>query len=457
MYVNDAAGASSGGVAIFMSPPTVDSLKNQQQELRDKVLALQNGADEDERDFTDEEATQISGLLDQIQNLEGRIQLRQRLAPTPGSNRKSTAEVVDAGPQRSSAPAQPRSGPQGMWGWRNSGEFAIAVRAASMGGAPDSRLLNAAASTYSSEGVGADGGFAVPPDIRADIIQKVTGEASLLPLTDTIPTSSNSVTFPVDTTAPWDTSGGIQAYWVAEGATKTQSKVSLEQVSTRAQTIAALIPVTEELLEDAPALDAFIRRKAPEKMEFKISNAIVRGSGSGTPLGFMNSASLITVAAEGAQTADTVNATNVAKMYAAMPAGSISTARWLVHPTVMAQFPLMVIGQQPVYLPPNGLAGAPGGMLFGRPVIPTQTAAIVGDLGDIMFVDLQQYMSIVKTGNGRDANSLRTDVSIHLWFDQDLVAFRFTMRVGGQPWWNAPITGRDGSSQQSPFVVLAAR
>jgi hypothetical protein len=49
---------------------------------------------------------------------------------------------------------------------------------------------------------------------------------------------------------------------------------------------------------------------------------------------------------------------------------------------------------------------------------------------------------------------MKSDVSIHLWFDQDMVAFRFTMRVAGQPWWAAAISQRDGSNTQSPFVVL---
>jgi hypothetical protein len=66
-------------------------------------------------------------------------------------------------------------------------------------------------------------------------------------------------------------------------------------------------------------------------------------------------------------------------------------------------------------------------------------------------------MTLTKTGGGRDANGMRTDVSIHLWFDQDLVAYRFTLRLGGQPWWSAATSPRDGSSTQSPFVVLAAR
>jgi HK97 family phage major capsid protein len=467
---------SSPGI-VFMAAPSVESLSSRRDALVAEFDAIEAAANEDDRDYTEEEARRMPDLINEINRLADRIQLRRQAdnlqrteSPPPGANRRTTEDGGSRQPGnggnltngRPSVPAQPRSGPPGMWGWRNGGEFALAVRNAALGGQPDNRLRgsieNAAASTYSQEAVGADGGYAVPPDIRADIVQRVMGEGSLMSLTDTIPTSSNSVTIPVDNTTPWQTTGGIQAYWVSEAQTKTQSKPALEQVTVRANTLACLVPITEELLEDAPALDAYIRRKAPEKMDFVVSNAIVRGDGIGKPFGFLNSGSLLTVAAEGAQTADTIVAANIAKMYAAMPVASQRTAVWLIHPTATAFLPLLVIGTQPVWLPPSGLqANIGNGTLLGRPVMVSQTTDIIGNVGDIIFVDLAQYMTLIKTGQGRDANSLRTDVSIHLWFDQDLVAFRFTMRVGGQPWWNAPVTGRDGASTLSPFIVLAAR
>jgi HK97 family phage major capsid protein len=116
--------------------------------------------------------------------------------------------------------------------------------------------------------------------------------------------------------------------------------------------------VTEELLEDAPAMGAYLNRKAPEKMDFKVSDAIVRGTGVGQPLGFLNSPALVTVAAEGAQTADTVNVTNLAKMWGRLPVQSRRTAVWLMHPDAEAQLPLMSLANMPVYLPPGGVSGA---------------------------------------------------------------------------------------------------
>ena len=68
-----------------------------------------------------------------------------------------------------------------------------------------------------------------------------------------------------------------------------------------------------------------------------------------------------------------------------------------------------------------------------------------------MLVDLSQYLTAVKAGG------LRAEISMHLWFDQDLLAFRFIVRIAGQPWWSETTTAANGSFEQSPFVQLEAR
>jgi hypothetical protein len=87
-----------------------------------------------------------------------------------------------------------------------------------------------------------------------------------------MPSTTNSKTMPIDMTTPWDSSGGIQVYWDGEGRTMTQSKPKLEEVTFKASKIHCLVPLTEELLEDAPAMDAYLRKKAPEKLDFSISD-----------------------------------------------------------------------------------------------------------------------------------------------------------------------------------------
>lgn len=476
-----ALGAPVDGYILADASDTVISTnRDRQQAIMESSQSIMNRAEGENRDLTVEEQSQIEGLTNEFDDLERQISLRERvntqnaLLTAPRGRQTDPDQIEGDGepaptaqprlvnqaaprPAAARVPANPVTA-RGTNGFRHLGDFANAVRLGTMrGGELDPRLRNAAVSTYGNEGSGADGGFAVPPDYRTEILSKVFNEDSLLALTDRLQSSSNTITLPTDETTPWQTSGGIQSYWTAEGAAKTQSKPALGETTLKLHTLATLVPMTEELLEDAPAMGAYLNRKAPEKMDFKVSDAIVRGTGVGQPLGFLSSPALVTVAAEGAQSADTINATNVVKMMGRLPVSSRRTAVWLIHPDAEAQLPLMSIANQPVYLPPGGLREATYGSLLGRPVIPHQVAETVGDVGDIMLVDLKQYLTVTKTGNGRDANGMKSDVSIHLWFDQDMVAFRFTMRIAGQPWWASAISQRDGSNTQSPFVVLAAR
>lgn len=463
----------SGHLAGIFADATIDAHRQRQQELVTASEAIIAQADAEKRDLTAEEQASINANTAEVERLQNQIALRERVTAQAGTlatsqGRRTAPEatpgdaVADAPADRPTnaaprqagiapVPAQPRATAAGTAGFRNFGDFAVAVRNASLRtGEPDRRLLNATASSITQEGVGADGGFAVPPDFRADIQQRIYGEDSLLSRCDLQTSNGNTWTAPVDETTPWGTSG-VKAYWEGEAAAITQSKPSLREVSVRLHKLAALVPVTEEMIEDAGAIDGYLRSKLPEAIDWQASYALTWGTGAGQPLGFMRGGALVTVAAEAAQTADTINATNIAKMYARMPVRSRRTAVWLIHPDAEPQLHVMTLGQTPVYLPPGGLSGSPYGMLMGRPVIPHQVCETVGDLGDIMFVDFAQYLAVRKAGG------VRLQTSMHLWFDQDLQAFKATLRLAGQPWWSAAISQRDGSNSQSPYVTLAAR
>ena len=88
---------------------------------------------------------------------------------------------------------------------------------------------------------------------------------------------------------------------------------------------------------------------------------------------------------------------------------------------------------------------------MGRPLIPIESASTLGDKGDIILADLSQYLSVTKTGG------VRSDVSMHLFFDTDHTAYKFTMRLGGQPWWASAITPQNSSNTRSCFVTLDER
>jgi HK97 family phage major capsid protein len=452
---------------VFNDAETLENLQNKLIELNTAGNSIQARADAEKRDLTADEQKEMSEIFASFAAVEADIERRKQLeelnakvsAPT---GRKSNPEVQDNQEQ----PRKPyRPEPQlrdhkdaNKWGFRSQAEYLGAVVASSRkGGQIDPRLIaNASPSTYGTEGSGADGGFGVPPDFRNVIISKVMGEDSLISMTDQLSTSSNNITFPADETTPWQTTGGIQAYWESEAGVHTQSKPALVEKTIKANKIIALVPLTDELLDDAPAMASYVNRKAPEKINFKLNDAIINGSGAGMPLGILTSAGTVVVTKESSQTADTVNFNNIVKLYSALTPAARSKGKWLMNPDVEQQLMTMQFPGTgtavPAYLPPGGLSASPYGTLLGRPVIPTEACPALGDKGDIIFGDLGNYQTVIKAGG------IRSDVSIHIWFDYDITAFRFVLRVGGQPLWNSSITAfQSGSSARGFFATLEAR
>lgn len=457
---------------------TVEDLQNRLLELRDSANNLQAAADAEHRSMTEDEQAEVAKIFAAFEEVEADIARRQQLdainarlaTPNQALTRQTPAQQTAndpdpapaqaAGPvaqRRASVPAQPRTQDSGKWGFRSSAEYFSAVMKASQRGAtPDPRLVMNAPTTFGQEGVGADGGFAVPPDFRTTIVQKVLGEDSLLSLTDQMTTSSNSITLPRDETTPWQTTGGIQAYWESEGGQKTQSKPQLTEMTVKANKLISLVPLTDELLQDAPAMASYVNGKAPQKIDFKVNDAILNGTGVGQPLGILNSGGLITVSPESGQAADTIRHLNINNMWARLASSSKRRAVWLMNSDIESQlntisFRDATSSPVPIYIPPGGISGSPFGTLLGRPVITSEASPAIGDVGDIILGDFSQYLSVVKGGG------VRQDVSIHVWFDYDITAFRFVLRIGGQPWWNTPISRLGSQSSRGFFIALGAR
>lgn len=335
-------------------------------------------------------------------------------------------------------------------GFTNFGEFAAAVAAVPTKHQMDERLkIGAAApSTYSNEGSGADGGFLVPAEFGQGIWSLSLEQDAFLPLTDQMPVSGNSMTFPSDETTPWGTDG-VRAYWEGEAEAATATKPKLNPNTMRLKKLMALVPVTDELLADAPSISAYLMSKVGESIRWKTNDAIINGNGVGKPLGIANAGSIVSQAKEASQTADTINEKNIVKMFSRLtrPGNGV----WLVNPDAYPQLPLMSIGNQPVFIGPTGLVGAPGGTLQGRPVILTDTCQKLGDLGDIYFVDFGMYRTLTK------ASGVEVATSMHLYFDAGATAFRAVFRIDGQPIMKSAVTPPNSTVTRSGYVSLAER
>ena len=348
-----------------------------------------------------------------------------------------------------------------LHGFRTMGEFVQAVfQAEKPGKSIDERLLigggrNAAApGSFANESAGQDGGFLVPPQFSQEIFKLSLGEDSLLPLTDNVEISGNSMAFPKDETTPWGTNG-IRAYWQGEAASAVATKPVLGLATLRLKKLMALVPTTDELLDDANALTSYLPEKVALSIRWKTNESILFGAGNGVPIGALAAGATVTVAKESGQATQTLQAQNLAKMIARLPAGSFANAVWIVNNDVLPALFTLTLGNYPIYLPMGmnvgGIQTSPYGTLLGRPVFVSQHANTFSSQGDILLVDLKYYQTITKAGG------MQTATSMHLYFDADLTAFRTTFRMDGQAKIVAPISPAKGSTTMSPFIQLGAR
>jgi len=431
------------------------------KELRARLAQLQKDAQGivDKDEMTAEDQTNFDALMEDIEatrqaisNMERMAAVNNDLEASAGRRTEPTALEFDG----DLTGGRDRRKEDPWCGFQGAHDYLKAVHRSShkSGFSPDPRLaevpkIMGAPSNFHRE-TASDEGYMVPPALRDGVLEAIDSlNEEIFNDVDVEPTSSNTVQFVRDESTPWGATG-VQAYWAAEGTQGTPSRLVTAAGTIQLHKLFAFVSGTDELLEDAPRLFNRLTAKSGQAITWKGSKGIFEGTGVGQPLGFLNGGSLVTVAKETSQTADTVNANNVAKMYARCvnPGQGI----WYVNQDVLPQLFTMTLGDQPIWLPPSsGIHGAPGGMLLGRPVKISEHCATLGDLGDVVFANPRQgYYSPRKAG-------VKFASSMHLYFDYDVEAFRWTFRMGGTPVLESAITPNKGSATRSHFVVLAAR
>lgn len=421
----------------------IAELRQSVADLKAEGLSLIEKAEAEERDLTEAEQARYDDITASIEDKNGEIGRLERLA-----EQRRSMQAVPAGQSVTDEP-----NPETTGGFRDVGEFAVAVHSAvqanRMGGTVDTRLRAAPTSTHQGGG-GAGEGYSLPPQFRDEVWELVSEFDEFGPMIDEEPTMAREVKMASDETTPWGTAG-IQAYWRAEGSQMSASQLNDVGRNVPLHELYTLALATEELLEDAPRLQNRLTRKAAEAIAWKKNLAIVEGSGVGQPLGWMTSAAMVEVAKESGQAADTISATNVVKMRSRLQVAPGDRPFWLTSQTALPELMTMTIGDTPIWTPPNGFADAPGGFLLGYPVRFSDFAEELGDKGDIQLISPRGYYGVRRTQGPVFASS------IHLYFDYNTQAFRWTFRYGGQPHLSAPISPAKGSATRSHFVTLAAR
>lgn len=322
------------------------------------------------------------------------------------------------------------------------------------------RILRAAA-TGMSESVMADGGFLVQTDQSKDLIQRSYETGKLARLVNRLQVQGNGIKIPaVDETsrATGSRYGGLQSYWLDEAGKFTASKPKFTYNELKLKKLISLVYLTDELLEDAPALQTWVLSKFPEEMGFMLDDAILNGDGVGKPLGILNSKALIAVAKDSGQAANTISAQNLANMYARLWEPSLQSAVFVYNQGLKSALMTLslTIGSNtyPVMLPGgvtgNMVGSVPTTTILGVPAFAAEQCAAFSSQGDILLIDPKRYTMIEK-------GSIEQASSIHVRFEYQEQAFRFAYRCDGACEWKQALTPFKGSNTLSPYVTLAAR
>lgn len=304
-----------------------------------------------------------------------------------------------------------------------------------------------------NETVLADGGALIPPQWQNELLMRVYDNDLLSRVRMFNQMSSNILRIPaINETSRVDGSrfGGIRSYWRQEAGSMTASKPGFKTVDLKVESLFVFARMTNELLEDLPAAETYLGEVVSEEFKFKIGDSIFNGDGVGKMEGLMNSGSKIAIAKDIGQLANTITVNNILNMWKRLWTGCKKNAVWLVHNTLYPELMKLVIGQFPIFLPQNTIAGVPYATMLGRPVIETEFNQELGTEGDIMLSDLGTYLAASK-------GDMRTFTSMHIYFDTGEQAFRFEMRLDGKSWWQKALTPKNGTTTVSNIVTVATR
>lgn len=302
------------------------------------------------------------------------------------------------------------------------------------------------------EGVPSEGGFSVPEEFAAFLLDNSLESEIVRPRAQVWPMKSESRKIPA-----WDGNdhtsklfGGLSGVWLGEAQSSTRQSAKLRLIQLFAKKLACFSQASNELIADGLSFEDQLGQAMIKSMGWSMDYAFLNGSGAGQPLGVINDPALITVSKESGQATSSIVYENLIKMFARLAPQCIQNAVWVANATTIPQLLTLTIpigtggSVVPVMTESNGEF-----RILTRPVIFTEKVQALGTKGDIILADFSQY-----------AIGLRKEVSLDKsnapGWTEDLTDYRTIIRVDGQGTWNKPITPQHGDTL-SWCVTLEAR
>jgi HK97 family phage major capsid protein len=200
----------------------------------------------------------------------------------------------------------------------NADEAREAYRAAFFGyvrgKAPDMNILK----RDMSEGVAADGGYTVPVDFYAKVIEELNQTVVLRQLASVMSTSSTTL-IPTEASIP-------TFNWIEEKGTYGETDAKFGQISIGAYKLGGIIKISESLLQDSAInIEAYIQRKIVQGLGYNEEQAFIGGDGAGKPTGLKSATVGLTLA-----TATGVAADDIIDFFYSLDQRYRTNAKWLI-------------------------------------------------------------------------------------------------------------------------------
>lgn len=327
--------------------------------------------------------------------------------------------------------------------------------------------------TAMGETSGVVGGYLVPVEYTAQLLQSFEEDSFIYPRAWVVPMHGqelqaptvNATTAQSAGTAPYF--GGLNFSWGASQA-PSETEPTFKTANLHAWDLLGYATVSNQWLSDVggqpdpswpkadggpqdsfrdgtgdQALLELFGRAAAWYAEY----AFLRGLGADAsmPLGILNSPALLTGSRA---TPSTIVAADIAGMAAKMLPFGWKSAIWACHPSCLAQ--IMKISTYQLSEYHGEQADGRCGTLIGRPLFVTDKLPALGTRGDLIFFDPRLYVIGDRQEVLVDASTLGPA------FRTNQTDFRVWMRLDGLPLLSNAVTLADGTQTASPYVALAA-
>lgn len=304
--------------------------------------------------------------------------------------------------------------------------FYADVKAANKGRQEAIVRLGAEEGKAMSEGVAAQGGYLVRPSVERQIVETREQDNVLRALCSKLNVTTNEISLDQITLA-------TTAGWVAELAQKPEgTSMTLASVSASVFTAAGLATISNQLLADSnPAVDRLVTADLAKRLVALEEQAFLTGTGTGQPLGILNTPGVQTVNSDtaGNPAVDGGLLDEILDGIALVQAEHGNPTAIVMHPRTWTRI-IKARDAQGLYVIGGGSIGdgpAQSNSLLGYRVvlsnrIPTnlgtstnESRVIIGDFSEALILDRQ---------------GITVDESQHVLFTSNQTIFRAEQRVG---------------------------